>query len=55
MDKFNINNKKQYFAFNLTHNQSTDEESYNENIIWLENKTSLLILSLFFLKKIVKM
>ena len=24
MGKFNINNKKQYFAFNLTHNQSTD-------------------------------
>ena len=42
MGKFNINNKKQYFAFNLTHNQSTDEESYNENIIWLEKKTSLL-------------
>ena len=42
MGKYNINNKSQYFAFNLTHNQSIDEESYNENIIWLENKTSLL-------------
>ena len=42
MGKYDIDNKNQYFAFNLTHNQSTDEESYNENIIWLENKTSLL-------------
>ena len=38
----NINNKQEFFAFNLTHNQSIDEESYNENLIWLENKTSLL-------------
>ena len=42
MGKYDIDNKKQLFAFNLTHNQSADEESYNENIIWLENKTSLL-------------
>ena len=42
MGRYDIDNKKQWFAFNLTHNQSTDEESYNENIIWLENKTSLL-------------
>ena len=42
MGKYDIDNKKQWFAFNLTHNQSIDEESYNENIIWLENKTSLL-------------
>ena len=42
MGNYDIDNKKQWFAFNLTHNQSIDEESYNENIIWLENKTSLL-------------
>ena len=42
MGKYNINGKKQWFAFNLTHNQSVDEESYNENIIFLEGKTSLL-------------
>ena len=42
MGKYNINNKQEFFAFNLTHNQSIDGESYNENIIWLENRTSLL-------------
>ena len=42
MGKYNINGKKQWFAFNLTHNQSIDENSYNENIIWLQNKTSLM-------------
>ncbi len=30
------------FAFNLTRNQSIDQEDYNENLIWLENETSLL-------------
>ena len=42
MGKYDTDNKNQYFAFNLTHNQSIDEVAYNENIIWLENKTSLL-------------
>ena len=31
-----------YLAFNLTRNQSIDQEKYNENILWLEGKSSLL-------------
>lgn len=42
MGYYDVGGKKQYFAFNLTHNQSTNEEKYNENIIWFENRTSLL-------------
>ena len=34
--------EKKWFAFNLTRNQSVDQENYNENLIWLENETSLL-------------
>lgn len=34
--------EKKWFAFNLTRNQSVDQERYNENLIWLENETSLL-------------
>lgn len=34
--------EKKWFAFNLTRNQSVDQEKYNENLIWLENETSLL-------------
>lgn len=30
------------FAFNLTRNQSIDQEQFNENLIWFEGKTSLL-------------
>lgn len=30
------------FGFNTTHNQSIDEENYNENIVWMEGKTSIL-------------
>lgn len=37
-----VNGKESYFAFNLTHNQSVDPEKYNENIIWLDGKTSIL-------------
>jgi len=37
-----VNSEERYFAFNLTHNQSIDQENYNENLIWFENKTSLL-------------
>ena len=36
------NGEKKWFAFNLTRNQSVDQNNYNENIIWFENKTSLL-------------
>lgn len=42
MGRNEINGKKEYLAFNLTHNQSVDQEKYNENLIWLEGKTSLL-------------
>jgi hypothetical protein len=31
-----------WFAFNLTRNQSINQDDYNENLIWLENETSLL-------------
>ena len=34
--------EKQWFALNLTHNQSVKEDNYNENLIWLEGETSLL-------------
>lgn len=34
--------EKKWFAFNLTRNQSIDQDKYNENLIWLENETSLL-------------
>lgn len=37
-----INGEDKYFAFNLTRNQSIDQENYNENLIWFENRTSLL-------------
>ena len=37
-----VNGEKKWLAFNLTHNQSTDEEAYNENLIFFEGKTSLL-------------
>jgi hypothetical protein len=36
------NGKKKYFAFNLTRNQSVDQDKYNENLIWFEGDTSLL-------------
>ncbi len=32
----------EYFAFNLTENQSTDSEKYNENLIWFKDSVSLL-------------
>lgn len=31
-----------YQAFNLTHNQSIDADSYNENLIWKDNSSSFL-------------
>lgn len=33
---------EKWLAFNLTRNQSIDQDAYNENLIWLENATSLL-------------
>lgn len=37
-----INGEKKYFAFNLTRNQSIDQERYNENMIFLEDDSSIL-------------
>ena len=37
-----VDGEKKWLAFNLTHNQSTDEAAYNENLIFLDGKTSLL-------------
>lgn len=33
---------RKYLAFNLTRNQSIQQDEYNENLIWLERSTSLL-------------
>ena len=42
MGKCEINGEKKWLAFNLTHNQSTNETDYNENLIFLEGRTSIL-------------
>lgn len=42
MGKKLIDGKEQYFGFNLTRNQSINQDDYNENLIWFEGKTSLL-------------
>ena len=42
MGKCEVNGERKWLAFNLTHNQSTDEAAYNENLIFFEGKTSLL-------------
>ena len=34
--------QEKWFAFNLTRNQSINQDDYNENLIWLEKETSLL-------------
>ncbi|MFI3229336.1 MAG: DUF2804 family protein [Bacillota bacterium] len=39
MGRMEIDGSQQYFALNLTKNQSTDPEKYNENIIWIEGKS----------------
>lgn len=36
------NGEKIWLAFNLTRNQSINQEDYNENLIWFEGKTSIL-------------
>lgn len=33
------NGKQRYFAFNLTRNQSVDQDSYNENVIWVDGES----------------
>ncbi len=37
MSKIKIDGTDQYFGFNLTRNQSINQDKYNENIVWLEN------------------
>ena len=42
MGKNEQNGERKFFAFNLTRNQSIDQDKYNENLIWKEGETSLL-------------
>lgn len=42
MGKMEIGGKKQFFGFNLTRNQSINQNDYNENLIWFEGNTTLL-------------
>lgn len=42
MGKCNVGGEGKWLAFNLTRNQSIDQEKYNENILWLEGETSIL-------------
>ncbi len=42
MGKCEIDGKKKFLAFNLTRNQSINQDDYNENILWFEGKSSLL-------------
>lgn len=42
MGRNEIGGEEKFFAFNLTRNQSLDQERYNENLIWFEGRTSLL-------------
>ncbi|MCQ2488678.1 MAG: DUF2804 domain-containing protein [Clostridia bacterium] len=35
-----VNGKKEFFGFNLTRNQSIDQDKYNENLIWFQGETS---------------
>lgn len=40
MGRNTVDGKEQYFAFNLTRNQSINQTDYNENLIWFEGATS---------------
>ena len=42
LGKKEIDGKEQYFGFNLTRNQSIDQDAYNENLIWFEGDSTLL-------------
>ena len=39
MGEIEIDGEMKKFAFNLTRNQSTDQDAYNENLIWLEGES----------------
>ena len=42
MGVHNADGERKWLAINLTRNQSIDQEKYNENLLWLEGKASLL-------------
>lgn len=42
MGKIQHNGKEEYFGFNLTRNQSVNQDDYNENLIWFGDKQFLL-------------
>ncbi|MCR4610475.1 MAG: DUF2804 domain-containing protein [Lachnospiraceae bacterium] len=42
LGRYNIDGEEMYLGFNLTRNQSINQDKYNENILWLEGKSSLL-------------
>ncbi len=42
MGKCKLGDEEKWFAFNLTRNQSINQDDYNENVLWLEGETSLL-------------
>ena len=39
MGKCEIDGEMKYFAFNLTRNQSINQDDYNENVIWVEGES----------------
>ncbi len=39
MGKVDIDGENKYLAINFTHNQSTNEADYNENLLWLEGES----------------
>lgn len=42
MGKREIDGKEQFFGFNLTRNQSINQDDFNENLIWFEGNSTLL-------------
>ena len=42
MGRRTFDGKEQYFAFNLTRNQSINQDDFNENLIWFEGETTRL-------------
>lgn len=42
MGRHGTDEGREWFAFNLTHNQSIDQERFNENLLWFQDATSIL-------------
>ncbi len=42
LGKKEIDGREQYFGFNLTRNQSINQDDFNENLIWFEGRTTRL-------------